>query len=132
MSPTSRLTERCRPTGQNVAEVEPTLLHCDLINRNVHVQGTSITGVFDWGCRRWGDHLYDLAWFEFWAPWYPELDTRLLWDATAERWGETPDPDRVEACLAHIAADHLVYNAIIGEPAGGLEIINRANALALL
>jgi hygromycin-B 4-O-kinase len=27
--------------------------------------------VIDWGCSMYGDFLYDLAWFIFWAPWYP-------------------------------------------------------------
>ena len=30
-----------------------------------------ISAVFDWGCAMYGDHLYDLAWFGFWQPWYP-------------------------------------------------------------
>ena len=50
------------------------LLHCDLINRNVFVHAEQVSAVFDWGCSRYGDHLYDLAWFEFWAPWMPQLD----------------------------------------------------------
>ena len=56
------------------------LMHCDLMNRNVLVQADRITAVFDWGCSLYGDHLYDLAWFEFWAPWTPELDIHHLKD----------------------------------------------------
>ncbi len=59
------------------------LIHGDLINRNVLVDNRAnahgaISGIFDWGCSKYGDHLYDLAWFEFWASWYPELDMQLL------------------------------------------------------
>ena len=49
--------------------IEPTLTHGDLVNRNAHMADGVVTGIFDWGCMRWGDHLYDLAWFEFWSPW---------------------------------------------------------------
>jgi hygromycin-B 4-O-kinase len=115
-----------------VADVKPTLLHCDLINRNVHVAGGDITGVFDWGCRRWGDHLYELAWFEFWAPWHPNLDVGLLRDGLANRWGHDAHPDRLAACLLHIGADHLVYHAAIGEPQGGRDVLSRMAALDLL
>ncbi|MEZ4634146.1 MAG: phosphotransferase [Caldilineaceae bacterium] len=54
------------------------LYHADLMNRNVLVQDHKISGVFDWGCGCYGDHLYDLAWFEFWAPWYPDKDIAAL------------------------------------------------------
>lgn len=116
----------------HVARVEPTLLHCDLINRNVHVSAGEITGVFDWGCRRWGDHLYDLAWFEFWSPWYPDLDVGLLRNELTRRWGSDPDPDRLTACLVHIGADHLVYNVVIDDPAGGEDVRQRMADLDLL
>jgi aminoglycoside phosphotransferase (APT) family kinase protein len=54
------------------------LIHGDLINRNVLVSDSRITGIFDWGCASYGDHLYELAWFEFWAPWFPSLNIDLL------------------------------------------------------
>lgn len=125
-----RLEELCRLP--HVAGVAPTLLHCDLINGNVHIDGGAITGVFDWGCRRWGDHLYDLAWFEFWDPWMANLDAGLLQRELANRWGQTPDPDRFATCLLHIGADHLVYNAVNGDPDGGLALVERLATLNLL
>jgi len=69
------------------------LIHADLVNRNVLVQEGRITGVFDWGCSRFGDHLYDLAWFDFWAPWSPNLDMQLLWLETEKpgvKWATSP------------------------------------------
>ena len=33
-----------------------------------------LEAVFDWGCSLAGDFLYEVAWFTFWAPWYPALD----------------------------------------------------------
>ncbi len=92
------------------------LIHGDLMNRNVFVDDTSIAGIFDWGCSCYGDHLYDLAWFEFWAPWYPELDIATLRTELARRWqdvGYTPENQatRLQACFLHIGLDSLAYNA---------------------
>ncbi|MCB0112931.1 MAG: phosphotransferase [Caldilineaceae bacterium] len=92
------------------------LYHADLMNRNVLVQDHKISGVFDWGCGCYGDHLYDLAWFEFWAPWYPDKDIAALRAAVESRWraiGYEPKNKiaRLQACYLHIGLDHLAYNA---------------------
>jgi hygromycin-B 4-O-kinase len=96
------------------------LIHGDLINRNVLVRDSSITGVFDWGCACYGDHLYDLAWFEFWAPWFPSLPIDLLRSELERRWrvvGYVPHQkeERLMACHLHIGLDHLAYNAHLGD-----------------
>lgn len=96
--------------------VPRSLIHGDLMNRNVLVDDAGITGVFDWGCSCYGDHLYDLAWFEFWAPWYPELDIPYLRSELERRWrgvGYIPEnlETRLQACYLHIGLDHLAYNA---------------------
>jgi hygromycin-B 4-O-kinase len=111
------------------------LVHCDLINRNVFVNEGKISGVFDWGCALYGDHLYDLAWFEFWAPWYPELDIGYLKSELGRRWtqvGYTPkDMDsRLLACYLHIGLDHLACNAYLGGWATLTATANRMRALA--
>jgi hygromycin-B 4-O-kinase len=96
------------------------LIHGDLINRNVLVNESNITGVFDWGCACYGDHLYDLAWFEFWAPWFPSLNIDLLRSELERRWravGYVPHQrdERLMACYLHIGLDHLAYNAHLGD-----------------
>ena len=96
------------------------LIHGDLINRNVLVHESGITGVFDWGCACYGDHLYDLAWFEFWAPWFPSLNIDLLRSELERRWravGYVPHQrdERLMACYLHIGLDHLAYNAYLGD-----------------
>lgn len=98
--------------------VSRNLLHCDLINRNVLVQNEQISGVFDWGCSRYGDHLYELAWFEFWEPWLPQLDVSYLRAELEKRWqadGYQPhnQENRLMACYLHIGLDHLAYNTYI-------------------
>jgi hygromycin-B 4-O-kinase len=62
--------ERLRPLSEGCPE-ERCLIHSDLLNFNVLVEDGRISGVIDWGCAMWGDFLYDVAWFAFWAPWYP-------------------------------------------------------------
>lgn len=97
-------------------DVPRSLVHCDLINRNVYVARGAITGVFDWGCAMYGDHLYELAWFEFWAPWHPSIDAGVLREALEAKWRSicyvpTNNVDRMLACYLHIGLDHLAYNA---------------------
>jgi hygromycin-B 4-O-kinase len=96
------------------------LIHGDLLNRNVLVGDRTISGVFDWGCSAYGDHLYDLAWFEFWAPWHPNLSIDDLKAELENRWrtdGSIPvnKDTRLLACYLHIGLDHLAYNAFIGD-----------------
>lgn len=110
------------------------LLHCDLINRNVLVHENKISGVFDWGCSLYGDHLYELAWFEFWAPWHPELDVAALRTALEQRWreiGYTPvdKAARLTAAYLHIGLDHLAYNAYTGNTVNLLGTAARMRAL---
>jgi hygromycin-B 4-O-kinase len=92
------------------------LVHCDLMNRNVFINEGKISGVFDWGCALYGDHLYDLAWLEFWSPWTPDLDVAYFRSELERRWSEMgyvpKDKDsRLLACYLHIGLDHLAYNA---------------------
>ena len=100
----------------DLTDVPRSLLHCDLMNRNVLVDEGRINAVFDWGCGRLGDHLYDLAWFEFWAPWHTNLDVPLLREALENRWIQvdytrTNPQERLSACYLHIGLDHIAYNA---------------------
>lgn len=110
------------------------LLHCDLTNRNVLVQPDRLTGVLDWGCSLYGDHLYDLAWFEFWAPWTPNLDVPALRSALEKRWqavGYVPAEQtaRLAACYLHIGLDHLAYNAYTGNQAALLATAEQMRTL---
>ena len=64
---------------------ERRLVHADLINDNVFVEGGAVSGVFDWGCSLYGDSLYDDAWLAFWAPWHPALKGVDFIDLAATR-----------------------------------------------
>lgn len=97
------------------------LIHDDLLNRNVLVTDGRVTGVFDWGCSMYGDHLYDLAHLLFWAPWYPALEALDLRSKTFEHLDliglAVPDADhRLTACQLRLGLGALAYSAHIGDP----------------
>jgi len=48
------------------------VVHEDLMNFNVLVDGDRISAVLDWGSSIYGDFLYDLAKLVFYEPWYPQ------------------------------------------------------------
>jgi hygromycin-B 4-O-kinase len=104
-------------------EIDRTVVHADLINRNVFVDAASadrVTAVFDWGCSLYGDMLYELAWMQMWEPWYPAMrDAGVVAAITRHvraREPATPAFDeRLTACLLHIGLDHIAYNAWTGD-----------------
>ncbi|HEY8655550.1 MAG TPA: aminoglycoside phosphotransferase family protein [Candidatus Limnocylindria bacterium] len=51
------------------------LVHDDLVNRNVLVDGDRVSAVLDWGSSLYGDFLYDLAKLVFYQPWYPAWES---------------------------------------------------------
>ena len=51
------------------------VFHGDLLNHNVLVdeEAQTVSAVLDWGAMGYGDFLFDVAWLEFYAPWYPTI-----------------------------------------------------------
>lgn len=107
---------------EQLAERMPTerhVIHNDLLNHNVLVQGDKISAVLDWGNSMYGDYLYDAAWLLYCQPRYtswPELDLagelRRHWEAT----GSVPD-DREARLLCyqiHVGLDAQSYAAYRG------------------
>ena len=95
------------------------LIHSDLLHFNVLVSEDRIAGVFDWGCGLYGDFLYDMAWFCFWAPWYPAwnaIDFRQEAQQHYARIGlDVPHfAERLRACQLHIALGGQAYQAYKG------------------
>ena len=102
----------CAPTDRH-------LIHGDLLNFNVLVADNRLSAVFDWGCSRYGDFLYDIAWFAFWAPWYPEWEgidfAQEALRHHAEIGLEVPGfAERLRCCQIHIGLDNQAYCASIG------------------
>ncbi len=124
----SDLLERC-PT-------EPHLIHSDLLNRNVLVSedASEVRAVFDWGCLKYGDFLYEVAWFTFCEPWHPGLAAIDIRSAAVAHYDTTgvrvPGFDERMRCYElHIALDHLAYNAFTGSQDDLIAVANRTRAI---
>jgi hygromycin-B 4-O-kinase len=92
------------------------LIHSDLLHYNVLVSEDRITGVFDWGCGLYGDSLYDLAWFCFWAPWFPAWNAIDFRQEALRHYAaiglEVPHfEERLRACQLHIGLAGQQYQA---------------------
>ncbi len=95
------------------------LIHSDLLHYNVLVAGDRISAVVDWGCAKYGDFLYDLAWFAFWSPWYPEWrGIDFVHEAACHSAAIGLDvphfEERLRCCQVHIGLDGQQYNAFTG------------------
>jgi hygromycin-B 4-O-kinase len=103
------LVERC-PEARS-------LVHSDLINRNVLTSSDTISAVLDWGSSFYGDSLYDVAWFMYYEPWYPHFQDvhvvqRLLEDFKADPHTNTADVDARLMCYQlDIGIGSIAYNA---------------------
>ncbi len=100
-------------------DVAPHVVHGDLVNRNVYVDGTVISGIFDWGCSFTGDFAYEIALIVFWTSWYDALVEFDLLAAALEHWAavgaDLRDIERrLRLCAIHIGLSHIVYNAFLG------------------
>ncbi len=96
--------------------VEPHLVHSDLLNFNVLVQGAQPSAFLDWGCALAGDFLYDVAWLAYCQTWYPAWNGVDIIAAAKAHFDkiELPVPEferRMEACLMHIGLGNLQYTA---------------------
>jgi hygromycin-B 4-O-kinase len=115
---TAPFDEACRRLQTLVAYSprERHLIHSDLLHFNVLVADDRITGVFDWGCGLYGDFLYDLAWFCFWAPWYTAWDAIDFRRAALRHYAaiglDVPHfEERLLGCQLHIALGGQAYQA---------------------
>lgn len=97
------------------------LVHRDLLHGNAFVSGARITGLIDWQCALYGDHLYELAWLTFCAPtWAPGLATVGLRSRVLQHWQaaevDLTDLDlRLRCYEVHIGVSALVGNLQRGD-----------------
>ncbi|MGI8486005.1 MAG: phosphotransferase family protein [Thermomicrobiales bacterium] len=96
------------------------LIHSDLLNFNVLVANDRLSGVIDWGCSLYGDFLYDIAWFAFYAPWYPAWKgIDFLAEAQRHYAGIGLDvpgfADRLRCYQIHIGLGDQSYNSTLGK-----------------
>lgn len=101
------LVEKC-PEGRE-------LIHSDLLNFNLLTLDDKISGVIDWQCSLYGDSLYDVAWFVFYEPWYPEfgaiqLGQKLLAHFESAAADTTNLKARLLCYQLHIGLGSIAYN----------------------
>ncbi|MDQ3700428.1 MAG: phosphotransferase [Chloroflexota bacterium] len=95
------------------------LIHSDLLHFNVLVTGDRLSAVLDWGCGMYGDFLYDIAWLDFYQPWFPAwhaIDFRREAAAHYASIGlRVPDLEaRLRCYEVHIGLGDLIWNAYKG------------------
>jgi len=112
------------------------VVHGDLLNKNVLVSfdAKRVEAVFDWGCFVFGDFLYDVAWFTFWAPWFPALEAlnfRDVFRAHAKEIGlDVPSfDDRLTCYEVQIGLNHLAYNTVMKDPVERARVAKRTEAV---
>lgn len=111
-----RLWGKCVPLVEKCPE-DRSLVHSDLINRNVLTAGSNISAVLDWGSSFYGDSLYDIAWFMFYEPWYPNfrkvnVPQKLLEGFKADPTTNKVNIDNRMLCyMLHIGLDSIAYNS---------------------
>lgn len=111
------------------------VIHGDLLNYNVFVEDTRISGVIDWGCAMYGDFLYDLAWFAFWWPWYPQWhNTDVVQAVKAHFTGVGADlvsfEERMLVYGVQIGLTHQAYHAHTGDWAMLEAVTRRTTTIA--
>jgi hygromycin-B 4-O-kinase len=92
------------------------LIHSDLLNFNVMVKKNKISAVIDWQCAMYGDSLYDVAWFLYYAPWYPQFEAvklreKLLSNFTSNGQSVSHIEERLQCYFLHIGLGSIAYNA---------------------
>lgn len=100
----------------DVCPEERYLIHADLLHYNLLVADNQVTAVIDWGCAKYGDFLYELAWFTFWAPWFPAMEgidpRQEALSHYAEIGLQVPNfEERMRCYEIHIGLDSIVYSA---------------------
>ena len=92
------------------------IIHGDLANRNILVQGAKITAVIDWGNALYGDYLYDAAWLSYWWPWFPAWQAIDIGQELHRHWAQqggipVDTEHRLLTYLVHIGLDAMCYSA---------------------
>lgn len=92
------------------------LVHTDLLHFNVLAHDGKISAVIDWGNAMYGDFLYDVANFTFWAPLHPAIQKNDWGEKVKEYFQEkgveiANFDQRLRACELHIGLAGMAWNA---------------------
>ena len=99
-----------------VCPEERYLIHADLLHYNLLIRDHQVSAVIDWGCAKYGDFLYDLAWFTFWSPWHKSMRSVDFEELAVQHYADiglvVPNlTERLQCCELHIALDGIAYCA---------------------
>jgi hygromycin-B 4-O-kinase len=91
------------------------LIHGDLLHYNLLVSDTKISALIDWQCSIYGDSLYDVAWFIYYEPYFPEFTkVNLCQKLLAHVTSRSADTSNLKARLLcyqlHIGLGSMLYN----------------------
>ncbi len=92
------------------------LIHADLLHYNLLVADAKISAVIDWQCSIYGDSLYDVAWFIFYAPYFPQFaEAQVIQKLMAHYEAATTAPSNLKERLLcyqlHIGLGSIAYNS---------------------
>jgi hygromycin-B 4-O-kinase len=88
------------------------LIHSDLLHFNLLVNHGRISAVIDWGCAKYGDFLYDVAWFVFWQFYYPSMNGINFEKEILKAGIDIPHiKERLKCYQLHIGLDSMAYCA---------------------
>ncbi len=95
------------------------LIHSDLLHFNLLIKENRISAVLDWGCSKFGDFLYDLAWFTFWGDFHTNMQHIDFREEAKKHFKQegikvAEFEKRILCYEIHIALDSLAYTAWAG------------------
>jgi len=95
---------------------EKSLIHSDLVNYNLLFSENNVSALIDWGSSKYGDSLYDIAWFIYYEPWFPifqsfNLAHKLLDQYKKSYPSESEIPERLMVYQLHIGLGSIAYNS---------------------
>ncbi|OGV91669.1 hypothetical protein A3A66_02005 [Microgenomates group bacterium RIFCSPLOWO2_01_FULL_46_13] len=112
----TRLYEKLQTNVHACPEVR-NLVHSDLLNFNFIVKNNRPAAIIDWGSSIYGDSLYEIAWFLFYEPWYPQFREANLTQRILKEYQSDPTTNKANlnlrlACYQlHIGLDSIAYNS---------------------
>ena len=87
-----------------------------MLHFNLLVKNDQISALIDWGCSKFGDFLYDLAWFTFWKVWHPAMKDINFRKLALQHYNEiglkvVNFEKRIRCYEIHIGLDAIAYGA---------------------
>lgn len=106
-----RITVRMMSMLEVIPEVERSVVHMELGSDNALVVGSEVSAALDWDNSIIGDHLYDGAWHDVYAP---DLDFKQLFVERYESTGRVVEAldDRWLVCMLHVGLQTLQWYGV--------------------